>query len=87
MNSEQKILHADLKGQKVILYDVTVKGQLFQWWKMLSTGLISIQSWDLNQQVDKSIWYFPYRCVYAYLLISLTLNLFIHVAYCFLSNE
>ena len=44
MNSEQEnILHADLKGQKVIMYDVTVQGQLFQWWKMLSTGLISIQ--------------------------------------------
>lgn len=55
MNSEQNILQADLKSQKVILYDVTVQGQLFQWWKMLSTGLISIQLWDLNQQVDTSI--------------------------------
>ena len=75
MNSEQNILYADLKGQKVTLYDVTVQGQLFQWWKMLSTGLISIQWWDLNQQVDTSIWYFLYRCVHTHLLILLTLNL------------
>ena len=60
MNSEQNILQADLKGQKVILYDVTVQGQLFQWWKTLSTRLISNQWWDLNQQVDTSIWYFLY---------------------------
>lgn len=77
MNSEQNILQADLKSQKVILYDVTVQGQLFQWWKMLSTGLISIQLWDLNQQVDTSIWCFLYRCVHTHLLVLLTLNLYI----------